>query len=169
MAKKVKKAKRKRVFAPPDNLNAQQERFCEEYIIDYNGTAAASRAGYSEKSATVTASRLLRNAKVLARVRELQAEQAERLAMSADWVMLQLRACYQRCMQQEPVMAFDPDERRMVETGEWAFDSKGALKAMELMGKQIGMFENKVKLDTDGDFNITVNYGEPTPGDDPKT
>lgn len=28
-------------------LSVRQRRFCEEYIVDYNGTAAAIRAGYS--------------------------------------------------------------------------------------------------------------------------
>ena len=32
-------------------LTARQERFCREYIIDYNATKAAVRAGYSEKTA----------------------------------------------------------------------------------------------------------------------
>lgn len=34
-----------------------------------------------------------------------------------------------------------PDGREWVESGEFVFDSKGALKAMELLGKPLGMFE----------------------------
>ena len=63
-------------------MNAKQEQFCAEYAVDYNGTQAAIRAGYSEKNAANQASRMLRNAEVLARVRELQREQVERLAVS---------------------------------------------------------------------------------------
>ena len=33
------------------------------------------------------------------------------------------------------------DRREWVESGEFVFDSKGALKAMELLGKPLGMFE----------------------------
>lgn len=142
MKRKAKKTARKPEISVSDVLNAQQERFCREYLIDYNATEAATRAGYSNKTAASQGWRLLRNAKVLARVRELQAEQAERLAMTSDWVMLELRDCYQRCRQREPVMAFNPSTRQMEETGEWMFDSKGALKAMELMGRQIGMFRD---------------------------
>jgi len=158
---KKPKRKKKPEISVSDVLNAQQERFCREYLIDYNATEAATRAGYSKKTAATQGWRLLKNAKVLARVRELQAEQAERLAMTSDWVMLQLREVYQRCMQREPVMAFNPETRLMEPTGEWMFDSKGALKATELIGRQIGMFENKVNMRGDMDFNVRVDYGSP--------
>ena len=32
-------------------LTAKQQRFCDEYLIDMNGTQAAIRAGYSKKTA----------------------------------------------------------------------------------------------------------------------
>ena len=34
-----------------DELTAKQKRFCEEYVLDWNATQAAIRAGYSEKTA----------------------------------------------------------------------------------------------------------------------
>lgn len=37
------------------SLTAKQVRFCEEYLIDLNGTRAAIRAGYSKNSAAVIA------------------------------------------------------------------------------------------------------------------
>lgn len=40
-------------------LNARQQRFCEEYIIDLNASQAAIRAGYSEDTARSIASELL--------------------------------------------------------------------------------------------------------------
>lgn len=42
------------------HLTPQQERFCQEYAVDYNGTNAAIRAGYAEKTAASQASRLLK-------------------------------------------------------------------------------------------------------------
>ena len=39
-------------------------RFVDEYQVDLNGTQAAIRAGYSERTAAQQASRLLRNVKV---------------------------------------------------------------------------------------------------------
>ena len=40
-------------------LTPKQERFVDEYLVDLNATAAAKRAGYSEKSASRIAIELL--------------------------------------------------------------------------------------------------------------
>jgi phage terminase small subunit len=69
-----------------DELSLKREAFAIEYTVDFNGTRAAIRAGYAESSAHVTASRLLKDAKVLARIRERVAE----LTMSADEALLRL-------------------------------------------------------------------------------
>ena len=45
-------------------LTAKQEKFVEEYLVDLNATAAARRAGYSEKTADRIAYVLLRNAEI---------------------------------------------------------------------------------------------------------
>lgn len=122
-------------------LSAKQERFCREYILDYNGTQAAKRAGYSEKSAYSQAGRLLKNAEILARVRELQHEQVERLSVSADYVVLKLMETREKCM--EPVPVLDSNGNQ---TGEYTFDSKGALRALELLGRHLGMFDDRLKV-----------------------
>lgn len=83
---------------------------------------------------------------LLARVRELQHEQVERLAVSADYVLLRLLDTLERCMQARPVMVWDPDAGCKVESGEYVFDSKGALRALELIGKHLGMFEDRLKV-----------------------
>ena len=59
-------------------LKAQEEKFCQIYTADIkrNGTKAAIEAGYSEKGASVQASRMLRRANIIARVRELEREAA---------------------------------------------------------------------------------------------
>nr|DAE50951.1 MAG TPA: Terminase small subunit [Caudoviricetes sp.] len=127
-------------------MTERQEIFCNEYVVDYNGTQAAMRAGYSDKGARQTAVKLLSNASVLARVRELQHEKVERLAVSADFVVLRLMDTLEKCMQAQPVMVWDPDQGRKVESGEYVFDSKGALRALELLGKHLGMFEDRLKV-----------------------
>jgi len=65
-------------------MNPKQQRFCEEYVVDSNGTQAAIRAGYAANSAVVTASRLLTKANVRERVDQLFAEQRERVEISID-------------------------------------------------------------------------------------
>jgi phage terminase small subunit len=54
-----------------DTLSDKQALFCREYIVDFNGAQAAIRAGYSPKSAKVTASRLLTDANVAVKLSEL--------------------------------------------------------------------------------------------------
>lgn len=124
-------------------LSGKHERFCQEYIIDYNGTQAAIRAGYSETSAKQEASRLLKKEKILDRVKELQADQVKRLSISQDFVVLQLLDTYRCCREAAPVMEWDYDAHELVETGRYQFDSKGALKALEMIGKHVGMFDKK--------------------------
>lgn len=126
-------------------LNARQEMFCKEYLIDLNATQAAIRAGYSDKTASATASRLLANVKISARVKELKAKRADELELDAYWVLKRLKDISDRAMQAEPVMEFDPVEGGMVETGLYEFDSNGANKATELIGKHLGLFDPKYK------------------------
>lgn len=52
-------------------LTAKQKRFCEEYVIDFNGKQAAIRTGYSPKTANEQASRLLTNVNVKKYISEL--------------------------------------------------------------------------------------------------
>jgi phage terminase small subunit len=127
------------------SLTDKQEQFAQEYIIDLNATQAAIRAGYSEKTAGEQGSRLLKNVKVLTRIDELKQERAERNQLDQDWVLTRLRQISDRCVQAEPVLKWDYEERMLVETGEYQFDSVGANKATELIGKHLGMFKDKVE------------------------
>lgn len=134
--------------------NKRHERFCQEYVVDYNGAQAAIRAGYKEKSARSQASDLLTNPNILTRIRELQHEQVERLAVTQDFVVLQLIDTYNCCREATPVREFDRDSGEWVETGMYQFDSKGALRALELIGKHLGMYNDKLKISAE------VNTGQ---------
>ena len=65
-------------------MNARQEKFAQEYTIDSNGKQAAIRAGYSEKTATEQASRLLRNVHVRKHIDNLFAEHRARVEITVD-------------------------------------------------------------------------------------
>lgn len=68
-------------------LNAKQERFVAEYLIDSNATQAAIRAGYSTRSAMTHGHRLLKNAEIQARLAEMRGAVAERAEVTAaDWL-----------------------------------------------------------------------------------
>lgn len=71
-------------------MNAKQEAFAREYAVDRNGKQAAIRAGYSPKSAEVTASKLLRNPKVAALVAELDQRHAAAAEISAEETVCEL-------------------------------------------------------------------------------
>ncbi len=120
-------------------LTAKEERFCLEYIVDYNGAAAARRAGYGEKAAAKQACRLMHRPEVMAHIKALQAEQRERLCVSADLVVIRTMELLNVCMAATPVMKWDYQEHEMVPTGEYQVDSKGAAKALEILAKHLGM------------------------------
>ncbi|MCL6100991.1 MAG: terminase small subunit [Bacteroidetes bacterium] len=65
------------------DLTDKEEAFCYEYCIDYNATKAAIRAGYSEKSAAVTACRMLTKANIKKKIQGLKDNLAETAGISA--------------------------------------------------------------------------------------
>ncbi|QXN70888.1 putative terminase small subunit [Bacillus phage vB_BspP_Dartukuta] len=71
-------------------LTPKQAAFVREYLIDLNGTQAAIRAGYSERTANEQAARLLANVSVSKAVADAQAERADRLEITADRVLAEL-------------------------------------------------------------------------------
>lgn len=65
-------------------------RFCQEYVIDLNGSQAAIRAGYSKHSSKERASKLLTLPNVIAEVKRLQEAILKRNHISADAVIAEL-------------------------------------------------------------------------------
>lgn len=127
-------------------LNDLQERFVQEYLIDLNASAAAVRAGYKSPRDGAT---LMQIDEVVARIEEAKAERAARLAVKADWIVEQLRLVVERCMQLEPVVE---KGQLVLETDQFGevralvkFNPQAATKALELLGKHVGMFVEKVE------------------------
>ncbi len=78
-----------------ENLKPRQDSFCVNYTTigseTYsNGTKAALAAGYSEKSAHVTATKLLKQEAIRERIVELQAENMKRNLITVDKVLADL-------------------------------------------------------------------------------
>jgi Phage terminase, small subunit len=160
VAKKRGIPKKKAASAPIERITGRQDKFCREYIVDYHQTNAALRAGYSRKSAAVAACRLLKNDKILARVRELQQELNDQLVTSKAFVMTGLRRAYDRAMQAEQVLEFNYDSKQMEPTGEYTFDGRTANRALELMGKELGMFTDRVQMEGDVKIQVQMDYGD---------
>lgn len=134
-------------------FNARQQLFIDEYLVDLNATQAAIRAGYSSRTAYSQGSRLMKDVEIHARIEELKKTRADRLNLDAYWVLKRLMDISDRSMQAEPVMEFDYDAQELVPTGEYEFDSSGANRSTELIGKHLGMFKETIKHE--GSMNVT--------------
>lgn len=142
-------------------LNDKQNAFCREYVTGHcnNGTQSAIAAGYSEKTAAVQASRLLKNKEVLERIKEYQKEKIEQSCLTEERLVNELLEILERCMSAVPVMEWSFEEHEYVPTGEYQFDSKGALNAIKLLGARFGMFDKKMD-DSAANKQIEVIFTE---------
>lgn len=68
-------------------LNDKQEKFCREFVVNFNATEAAINAGYSKKTATVQGSQLLTLLKVQEFIKSLQKKVADKLEITAERVV----------------------------------------------------------------------------------
>ncbi len=145
-------------------LDERQRRFAAE--LDKGGTEAeaAIRAGYAKRSAAVTASRLLKNAKFAAYRRARSIDLYAKQGISPEWVGLQLLEIYRRCMEAEPHLSWDSQEKEWVPDGTWRFDAKGAIAAAKAMGESMGMFKPEVKKQ--GGQTVEINILTPPGGED---
>lgn len=128
-------------------LTARQDKFSVEYLVDLNGTQAAIRAGYSPKTAEVTASRLLRNVKVQSRIQELRAKEFKKTIATAEEVEAMLSKAMRGELDEEVVVVEGcgegrSDARIMIKQ----ISARDRLKAAELMGKRHQLFTDKVQM-----------------------
>ena len=130
-------------------LEEKQKMFCKEYLVDFNGTQAAIRAGYSKKTANEQASRLLAKVNVQTYLKQLIEKRNERTKITQDEVIADIIKVKDRCMQNEAVL-----DKEGNETGIYKFDSNGANKALDMLMKHTGGYEtdNKQKA-----FNVSIN------------
>ena len=134
-----------------EELTAKKLAFCEEYLKDLNATQAAIRAGYSEKTAASQAARLLINVNIQSKIAELKQERSQRVQIDADWVLMAAKKIYDRCMQEEPILDRDGNPLKVVDgngviVAAYKFDSSGANKALDTIGKHVSVqaFNEKV-------------------------
>ena len=128
-------------------LGPMQQRFIEQYVIDLNGKQAAIRAGYSPRSAKVTACRMLTRDNVQQALATLIEARNRDKAVDARYVVETLRENVDRSMQTEPVL-----DRSGIKIGEYVYAGSVANRALELLGKHLGMFVDRV--DHTGEITI---------------
>jgi phage terminase small subunit len=131
-------------------LNPRYLAFCEEYIKDHNGAQAAIRAGYSRRTANVQASKLLTIPSIAEKIAVMQALTAQRNAVDADWVLKRLRQVHRLAIEGNPIFEKGQEVGRKIDFG-------GANRALELIGKHIGMFVERRELSGPGGKPLEVS------------
>lgn len=134
---------------PPANrrrpLSERQVRFVAEYLLDYNGTQAAIRAGYSEQSARGIASTLLRHPEIDQRVREhrdrVHKAMNERAELNTQRTLQTIAA----------VQDFDPADMLHPDGSpkkiqEMPHSARMAIAGFEVVTKYVGKGENRRKI-----------------------
>jgi phage terminase small subunit len=120
-----------------DGLTIRQERFVSEYLVDFNGAAAAMRAGYAHKSAKKIAHELLTEyPKVVAAVERAIQRLADKAELSQQWIVGELRQNHYLARSQREIPASN--------------------KALELLGKHIGMWKEDAGTRV-AVFNLQIN------------
>lgn len=156
-----------------DKLTEKQKRFCDEYLIDLNGTQAAIRAGYSEKTARFIATENLTKPNIRKYIDDRLAEKEKELIADQDEVMKYLTAVMRREKTENVVVTLReeitkdvPDEqgkmrkqtikREIPQIVEIPTMVKDSNKAAELLGKAFGIYTDRLDVEGDMDLNITV-------------
>ncbi|WP_243546201.1 terminase small subunit [Pseudodesulfovibrio tunisiensis] len=142
-------------------LTARQRAFVQEYLVDLNATQAAIRAGYSKRSAYSQGQRLLKKAEIQAAIREELEKRTERTQITQDYVLKNIVSIVERCMQAEPVTdrkgkPVYVENAAGEQVPAYTFDSHGALRGNELLGKHLGMFNEKVDHNVEGSLTINL-------------
>ena len=130
-------------------LTPKQVRFCEEYLIDLNGAAAARRVGFSSKTAKEQASRLLTNVNVQRLMIKLKQRQSSKAIMTREEVLEELSLLARSSL--ENYIDIDENTGAIRAKG---FDEmpKDTVRALQLME------ENRVVKESADGKEVTVYY-----------
>jgi phage terminase small subunit len=109
-----------------DNLTDKQKAFCKEYVMDWNATQAAIRAGYSDNGAGQTAHNLLKNTEIRAYIEHIQQDIQQLIGISKASNALELLK-----------IAMKSDAR-----------DADRIKAREVVNKMLGFNEPEKREDT---------------------
>ena len=147
-------------------MTDKQKRFVEEYLIDLNATQAAIRAGYSPKTANEQGNRLLTNVSVQTELNKQMAKRSKRTGVTQDRVVRELAKIAFLDMTQV-VDSYGrikddaaPEDRACIESIKYKSSSSdqgesverevkvaSKLKALELLGKHLGMYSDKLNIE----------------------
>lgn len=137
--------------------NARHEKFAQELSKGKTADEAYVIAGYKQNRGN--ASTLKQDQSILARVSELlteheaihaqaTADAIKSTGLTKEWIIETLKENVARAMQAKPVRTDDDGEA----IGEYQYQGSVANKALELLGKELGMFVDRKEVGKPGDF-----------------
>lgn len=131
-----------------DDLSPKQKQFCLEYIVDFNGTQAAIRAGYSEKGASQQGSVLLANPNIQEELARCMQERSQSTKITAEWVLEESKKSYVYNAQE----VFDADGNPKM------INAPAASKFLEMCGKHTNVkaYVESTQQQTDNVFTINL-------------
>ena len=133
-------------------LNGKQEKFLKEYLTNgYKGTEAAIAAGYSEKAARTTASKLLKHPLIMERLEGIQEKEEEKFEFTREDMYKKLKKMSDGD-EEEITRVFDGNGNLIKET-------RQSLKkdGTQMLNKFFG-FEAPTKIEQTGSFDIEVSH-----------
>jgi len=128
-------------------MTEKVKRFCDRYFETLHGEKSAIDVGYSAKSARAQASQMLASDECQAYLSELKLKMQIETGITHKWVMDRFKHISDACVTAVPVMVFDYESKSMVIKKDadgnnvYTFDSSGANKSTEMLGRMIGAFE----------------------------
>lgn len=157
-------------------LTPKQERFVEEYLIDLNATQAAIRAGYSPNTAKDIGCENLAKPNIRACIDKEMAERSKRTGINQDRVIRELarlafvnandvidieEATLKSGATEDDTAAIASVKVKTIPTKEGEGVEReikltDKLKALELLGKHLGMFKEKIDIDANVNVNSTT-------------
>lgn len=134
--------------------NQRHELFAQGIAAGKTADEAYAAAGYKPNRGN--ASTLKADQNISRRVTELLTKAAARVEIDQAWVLKQLVENVERAKQAVPVMV--TIDGQSVESGEWKYEGNVVNKALELIGKHLGMFADK--LEHSGKIEVASNLSD---------
>ena len=142
-------------------LTPKQKRFVSEYLVDLNATAAAIRAGYSEKTARAIGAENLTNPNIAAEIQKRRGELQDKLEITQERVLEELAAIAfangtdfvevnaAGLLSVKPTKDVPAQKRPAIAGIEYSANLGVKIKlhdkvrALELLGKHLGVFDTR--------------------------